>query len=50
MKKAYINPLMEIVNIETRQQVLTASVGFGEGTKNPGLSDARSFDFDDDEE
>ena len=52
MKKEYINPTMEVVNIET-MSVLAASdkVGIGSGTKSPGGADSRNFDpYWDDEE
>ena len=52
MKKEYINPTMEVVNIET-MSVLAASdkVGIGSGTKNPDVADAREYDvYWDDEE
>ena len=47
MKKTYLNPEMEIVNIET-QQMLAASVGFGEETTSD-KAEGRSYDFDDEE-
>ena len=48
MKKTYINPAMEIVKIAT-QQMLAASVEFGEGQKDGGAAAGRSYDIDDEE-
>lgn len=44
MKKTYYAPDMEIVNVET-QQMLAASVGFGEGTMPGGNAAAPELDF-----
>lgn len=49
MKKTYINPVMNVVKIET-QQMLAASkttLGFGEGTKSGGAACGREDDWDD---
>ena len=48
MKKTYKTPQMEVVKIQTNQQVLTASVPMnGQNAEGPGLS--RSYDWEDDE-
>ena len=50
MKKTYINPVMNVVKIET-QMMLAASkttLGFGSGTQDGGAACSREFeDFDD---
>ncbi len=49
MKKTYINPVMNVVKIET-QMMLAASkttLGFGEGTKSGGAACGREDDWDD---
>ena len=49
MKKAYINPEMEVVKIAIKQQVLTQqSLVTNPEHVNPGSSDAPGFDWDDD--
>ena len=52
MKKTYINPVMDIVKVQT-QQMLAVSTPFSgvEATKgaNDEYDDARSFDFDDED-
>ena len=46
MKKTYKTPQMEVVKIQTNQQVLTASVPMsGQNATGPGLS--RSYDWED---
>ena len=48
MKKTYINPVMDIVKVQT-QQMLAASLEFGEGQKDGSAAAGRSYDFDDEE-
>ena len=48
MKKAYINPEMEVIKIAIHQQVLTQqSIVTNPDPVNPGSSDAPGFDWDD---
>ena len=48
MKKTYINPTMEVVNIKTNTQLLAGSpVGWGSGNVDPGSADSRWFDDED---
>ena len=41
MKKRYVNPEMEVVEVKACQPLLTASLGFGEPT---GTVDVREFE------
>ena len=51
MKKAYINPEMEVIKIAIHQQVLTQqSIGTNPNPVTPGSSDAPGLDWDEDEE
>ena len=51
MKKAYINPEMEIIKITSRTQVLAGSeIGIGTTPTSPSVSDSRYIDFDDEED
>jgi hypothetical protein len=45
MKKTYINPKMEIVEIKV-QQFLAASLPTGSTPTNPGSSDAPEYEYD----
>ena len=45
MKKKYINPKMEIVEIKN-QQLLAGSLPTGSTLTDPGLSDSPEFDFE----
>lgn len=51
MKKTYINPEMEIVEIKMQQQMLAGSVGINPGASpiDPSYADGREFgdEFDD---
>ena len=49
MKKAYINPSMEVISIAT-QQMLALSVGIDEQRIDPNSAAGREFDFDDEED
>ncbi len=40
MKKTYINPAMNIVNVQT-QQMIAESAGFGEGKKSGSVAVSR---------
>ena len=42
MKKTYINPTIEVINIETQQMLATSTMGFGESTST---MDSREADF-----
>ena len=44
MKKTYINPKMEIVNMKV-QQMLTTSLPTGSTPTDPGSSDAPEFEW-----
>lgn len=51
MKKTYINPVMNIVKIESQQQIMagsTQSMGIGSGTKDGGAACGREYDWDED--
>ena len=48
MKKTYINPKMEIVEIKV-QQFLAASLPTGSDSVDPALSDAPYFIFEDED-
>lgn len=49
MKKVYINPTIEVVEIHATSQLLAGStLGIGTGDVAPGSADAREF-FEDDE-
>ena len=50
MKKTYINPVMNIVKIESQQQIMagsTLSIGFGSENKDGGAACGREDDWDD---
>ena len=49
MKKKYINPTIEIIDIKANQQLLTGSLPWGSGDVAPGSADAPDFYFDDDD-
>ena len=42
MKKTYINPTIEVINIETQQMLAASKMGFGDATDT---MDSREFDF-----
>ena len=48
MKKTYINPAMEVINIHAQNLLSgsTTSVGFGTGDKTVGDATGRYDDFD----
>ena len=45
MKKTYINPTMDIIEIEM-QTIIAASVGFGSDSQPGGAATGREFDDD----
>ena len=45
MKKTYINPELEAIDLKIKQQLLAGSLGKGEGNINPGDIGAPGFDF-----
>jgi len=45
MKKTYINPKMEVVEVKACQPLLTASLGFGEPTSTVDARELEDFDF-----
>ena len=50
MKKTYIYPEIEIVNIKMTQNLLTASsLSFGDSVDSAAGAEARDFDFDDED-
>ena len=50
MKRVYINPTIEVVEIHATSQLLAGStLGIGTGEVAPGSADAREF-FEDDEQ
>ena len=50
MKKIYINPVMDVIEIKASNQLLAgSSLGMGTGDKDPLTeADARIFDFEED--
>ena len=56
MKKAYLNPQVDIVKIPVNRQMLTISVGGSGGTGGSngdyggGVNTSREFDYDEEEE
>lgn len=50
MKKTYINPVMDVIEIKTSHQLLAGSLerGFNPGTIDAVEADARNFDLGDD--
>ena len=44
MKKTYINPEMEVVEVKACQPLLTESLGFGEPTSNVDVHELEDFD------
>ena len=51
MKKTYINPEMEIVEIQTEQHIMAGSVGINSTADPiaPEGADGHEFDFEDDD-
>ena len=45
MKKTYINPKMEVVEVKACQPLLTASLGFGEPTSTVDARELEDFGF-----
>ena len=52
MKKTYINPNIEVVELQMTQHLLDGSITVNMGSTPTAASesDARSFDFDDEED
>ena len=51
MKKTYINPTLDVVEIKYQHQLLAGStLDLGDIPTDPAISDARELDFDDDED
>ena len=51
MKKTYINPVMDVIEIKASHQLLAGSslgMQMGEGDADPITADARYFDLDED--
>ena len=46
MKKAYINPTLEVVKIATQQMLCESQVGLSSDRKDLNLADGHSDDFD----
>ena len=45
MKKQYVNPTMDVVEMKAEQCLMAGSVlGIGEGKKDPSGADSREFD------
>ena len=49
MKKKYINPTIEIIDIKANQQLLTGSLPWVSGDVDPSSADAPDFYFDDED-
>ena len=48
MKKTYINPTLDVVEIRYQHQLLAGStLGLGDTPTDPAISDARELNFDD---
>ncbi|MBP5338308.1 MAG: hypothetical protein J6Z14_03245 [Prevotella sp.] len=52
MKKTYINPELNVINVHTQQMIADSQAGIGQGTKDGGsaASRRRRNDWDDEEE
>ena len=49
MKKTYMSPEMDVIELKNQQALLTASAGFGSGTQPGGSAAAPDFYFDDED-
>lgn len=44
MKKTYMSPTMDVIELKNQQQLLAGSLPMGSGDVNPNTADAPEFD------